>query len=188
VFHFVLGPARRFSAAFRTPSSQFRSHFIERNLINCAIRRGTSGWALSYLPSLFSFLLTQWECKGTTTEISGAGDAHTCLLRTIPPHRDPRICEKPMPRSWSGFSVLRFGHLKSSNALRIGKYQLELLFPKHPEIVERIRLHPALVWKAQNITQYLAQSKKPSQLSLHRAAELHALQIETPSPFRDKSP
>jgi hypothetical protein len=47
-------------------------------------------------------------------------------------------------------------------AIGMGKYQPELLFPKHPEIVERILLHPALVWKAQNVTQYLAQSKKPS--------------------------
>lgn len=47
-------------------------------------------------------------------------------------------------------------------AIAAGKYQPELLFPKHPEIVERIRFHPALLWKAQNVTQYLAQSKKSS--------------------------
>ena len=43
-----------------------------------------------------------------------------------------------------------------------GKYQPQLLFPKHLEIVERIRLHPALLWKAQNVAEYLAQSRKPS--------------------------
>ena len=48
------------------------------------------------------------------------------------------------------------------SAIAAGKYQPELLFPKHSEIVERIRLHPALLWKAQNVTQFLARSKKPS--------------------------
>jgi hypothetical protein len=48
------------------------------------------------------------------------------------------------------------------SAMAAGKYQPELLFPKHSEIVERIRLHPALLWKAQNVTQFLARSKKPS--------------------------
>lgn len=43
-----------------------------------------------------------------------------------------------------------------------GKYQPQLLFPKHFEIVERIRLHPALLWKAQNVAAYLAQSRKPA--------------------------
>ncbi len=43
-----------------------------------------------------------------------------------------------------------------------GLYQPELLFPKHPEIVERIRLHPALLWKAENVARYLSQSKKSS--------------------------
>jgi hypothetical protein len=30
------------------------------------------------------------------------------------------------------------------------------------EIVERIRLHPAPLWKAQNVAEHLAQAKKPS--------------------------
>jgi predicted nucleotidyltransferase component of viral defense system len=47
-------------------------------------------------------------------------------------------------------------------AIAAGKYQPELLFPKHPQIVERIRLHPALVWKAENVAQYLSQFKKSS--------------------------
>jgi hypothetical protein len=36
-------------------------------------------------------------------------------------------------------------------AIAAGKYQ-----------PERIRFHPALLWKAQNVAQYLAQSKKSS--------------------------
>jgi predicted nucleotidyltransferase component of viral defense system len=45
-------------------------------------------------------------------------------------------------------------------AIVSGKYQPELLFPKQPEIVERIRQHPALLWKAANVAEYLSQSKK----------------------------
>ncbi len=45
-------------------------------------------------------------------------------------------------------------------AIASGKYQPELLFPKHPEIVERIRQHPALLWKAANVAEYLSKSKK----------------------------
>jgi len=47
-------------------------------------------------------------------------------------------------------------------AIAEGKYQPELLFAKQPEIAERIRLHPALVWKAENVARYLAKSKKSS--------------------------
>jgi hypothetical protein len=41
-------------------------------------------------------------------------------------------------------------------AMAAGKYQAELLFPTQPEIVERIRQHPALLWKAENVARYLS--------------------------------
>ena len=44
-------------------------------------------------------------------------------------------------------------------AMAAGSYQPDLLFPKQPEIVERIRLHPALLWKAENVARYLARSR-----------------------------
>jgi hypothetical protein len=44
-------------------------------------------------------------------------------------------------------------------AMAAGKYQPELLFPSHPEIVERIRRHPALLWKSENVTQHLRRRK-----------------------------
>jgi predicted nucleotidyltransferase component of viral defense system len=47
-------------------------------------------------------------------------------------------------------------------AMASGKYQPELLFPKQPEIVERIRQHPALLWKAANVAEHLSKSKKRS--------------------------
>jgi hypothetical protein len=40
-------------------------------------------------------------------------------------------------------------------AIASGKYQPELLFPNKAEIVERIRLHPALLWKAQNVAEHI---------------------------------
>jgi predicted nucleotidyltransferase component of viral defense system len=45
-------------------------------------------------------------------------------------------------------------------AMASGQYQPELLFPKDAQIVERIRQHPALLWKAANVAEYLAKSKK----------------------------
>ena len=45
-------------------------------------------------------------------------------------------------------------------AMASGRYQPELMFPEQPEIVERIRLHPALLWKAHNVAEHLSQSKK----------------------------
>jgi predicted nucleotidyltransferase component of viral defense system len=45
-------------------------------------------------------------------------------------------------------------------AMASGKYQPELLFPEQPEIVKRIRQHPALLWKAQNVAEHLSQPKK----------------------------
>jgi len=44
-------------------------------------------------------------------------------------------------------------------AIASGKYQPELLFPGRPEIVERIRQHPALLWKATNVADHLSKSK-----------------------------
>jgi predicted nucleotidyltransferase component of viral defense system len=46
-------------------------------------------------------------------------------------------------------------------AIAEGKYRPGLLFPEQPEIVERIREHPALLWKADNVARHLAKSKKP---------------------------
>jgi len=43
--------------------------------------------------------------------------------------------------------------------MAVGKYQPELLFPKHAAIVDRIRSHPALLWKAENVRQYLSKEK-----------------------------
>ncbi|PYV72370.1 MAG: hypothetical protein DMG97_13725, partial [Acidobacteria bacterium] len=53
-------------------------------------------------------------------------------------------------------------HRREANfleAMAAGKYQPELLFPKDADIVNRIRLHPALLWKAENVRQYLAKQK-----------------------------
>jgi Nucleotidyl transferase AbiEii toxin, Type IV TA system len=47
-------------------------------------------------------------------------------------------------------------------ALASGKYRPELLFPKQAEIPERIRQHPALLWKAANVAEHLSKSKKPT--------------------------
>jgi predicted nucleotidyltransferase component of viral defense system len=44
-------------------------------------------------------------------------------------------------------------------AMAAGKYQPELLFPKDAGAVNRIRLHPALLWKAENVRQYLSKHK-----------------------------
>lgn len=44
-------------------------------------------------------------------------------------------------------------------AMAAGKYQPELLFPKDDGIVNRIRSHPALLWKADNVRQYLSKQK-----------------------------
>jgi predicted nucleotidyltransferase component of viral defense system len=44
-------------------------------------------------------------------------------------------------------------------AMAVGKYQAELLFPKDAAIVDRIRTHPALLWKAENVRQHLSKQK-----------------------------
>jgi len=45
-------------------------------------------------------------------------------------------------------------------AMASGKYQPELLFPDRTQIIERIRQHPALLWKAGNVAENLSKSKK----------------------------
>jgi predicted nucleotidyltransferase component of viral defense system len=41
------------------------------------------------------------------------------------------------------------------DAIAAGRYEPDLLFPNQPEIVQRIRRHPALLWKAQNVAEHL---------------------------------
>lgn len=53
-------------------------------------------------------------------------------------------------------------HRREANfleAMAAGKYQPELLFPQDTAIVSRIRNHPALLWKAENVRQYLSKGK-----------------------------
>lgn len=53
-------------------------------------------------------------------------------------------------------------HRREANfleAMAAGKYQPELLFPKDAPIVGRISNHPALLWKAENVRQYLSKQK-----------------------------
>ena len=53
-------------------------------------------------------------------------------------------------------------HRREANfleAMAAGKYQPELLFPKDAGIVDRIRRHPALLWKSENVRQYLSKQK-----------------------------
>lgn len=47
-------------------------------------------------------------------------------------------------------------------AIANGRYRPELLFPKDPEIIERIRQHPALLWKADNVARHVSRSRKHS--------------------------
>ena len=55
-------------------------------------------------------------------------------------------------------------HRREANFLEsiaAGKYQPELLFPKNDAIVNRIRHHPALLWKAENVRQHLSKQNSP---------------------------
>ena len=45
------------------------------------------------------------------------------------------------------------------DAMAAGKYQPELLFPQNDNIVNRIRRHPGLLWKAENVRQHLSKQK-----------------------------
>lgn len=53
-------------------------------------------------------------------------------------------------------------HRREANfleAMAAGKYQPELLFLNNAAIVSRIRNHPALVWKAENVRHYLSRQE-----------------------------
>jgi hypothetical protein len=45
------------------------------------------------------------------------------------------------------------------DAMARGEYRPELLFPKRPDIVERIARHPALLWKATNVAEHLSRQR-----------------------------
>ncbi|MFQ6618264.1 MAG: hypothetical protein ACE5QV_06200, partial [Fidelibacterota bacterium] len=41
-----------------------------------------------------------------------------------------------------------------------GDYQVELLFPDDPNVVERLRYHPAPLWKAMNVRAFRRKQKE----------------------------
>ena len=45
------------------------------------------------------------------------------------------------------------------DAMAVGRYQPDLLFAEFPQIVERLARHPALLWKASNVADYLSRKK-----------------------------
>jgi len=47
-------------------------------------------------------------------------------------------------------------------AMAARNYRPELLFPDEGAIVARIKQHPALLWKAENVARHLSRSKKNS--------------------------
>ena len=48
---------------------------------------------------------------------------------------------------------------KFLEAMAAGNYQPEFLFPKDDGIVNRIRRHPALLWKAEHVREHLSRQK-----------------------------
>jgi predicted nucleotidyltransferase component of viral defense system len=46
------------------------------------------------------------------------------------------------------------------DAMRAGRYEPELLFSDQPVMVGRVRLHPALLWKAESVARYLTRSDR----------------------------
>ncbi len=48
-----------------------------------------------------------------------------------------------------------------TDRIQDGDFSPELLFPNEPEIVERLRRHPPLLWKAQNAKKFLVARRRP---------------------------
>jgi hypothetical protein len=57
------------------------------------------------------------------------------------------------------------------DAVQRGELRLELLFPHDAEEATRLRSHPALLWKVQNIREYLARKGKKRAKSRDDLAE-----------------
>lgn len=55
---------------------------------------------------------------------------------------------------------LNDNQLEFIESLQLGDFHPEILFPDDPETAERLAMHPALLWKAQNAKQHSAKSKK----------------------------
>ena len=78
---------------------------------------------------------------------------------------DDRPTAEEMLQSVSPLLATVLDHTREAaylDAMASGRYQPEFLFPKQSEIVERIRQHPALLWKANNVAEHLSKSKKRS--------------------------
>jgi len=76
---------------------------------------------------------------------------------------DDRPAADEMLKSVSPLLATVLDHNRETSyleAMASGKYQPELLFPEHADIVERIREHPALLWKAANVAEHLSKAKK----------------------------
>jgi Nucleotidyl transferase AbiEii toxin, Type IV TA system len=78
---------------------------------------------------------------------------------------DDRPTVSPMVKAVTPLLQTIFDHNREAaylEAMANGRYRPELLFPKDAEIVERIRQHPALGWKAENVARHVSRSRNNS--------------------------
>ena len=76
---------------------------------------------------------------------------------------DDRPTAEEMLKTVSPLLATVFDHNRETSyleAMASGRYQPETLFPEQADIVERIREHPALLWKAANVAEHMSKSKK----------------------------
>ena len=59
------------------------------------------------------------------------------------------------------FLVLAAGEREYCERLQLGEFQPELLFPEGGGLADRVRRHPALLWKAQNARQHAGERHGP---------------------------
>jgi hypothetical protein len=76
---------------------------------------------------------------------------------------DDRLSADEMLKTVSPLLASVLDHNRETSyleAMAAGKYQPELLFPEQTDFVERIREHPALLWKAANVAAHLSRATK----------------------------
>jgi hypothetical protein len=63
--------------------------------------------------------------------------------------------------SLGGFLTLKPNEEEFITAVQRGELLPELLFPDDPQEAERIAAHPSILWKMENVRNYLARSAMP---------------------------
>lgn len=106
---------------------------------------------------------------GEEGRVGGQADAHEfeAQLRPMLTTADRSTVADLVHQAWEPVRplvTLTGSEREYSDLIQLGELRPELLFPGDRQLADRLRRHPALLWKAKNAAEHRSRSKGSAQL------------------------